>query len=48
MQGFAGYPLTSIVLKKEGKRLLEKYRNGELESKRMIQIQAEKTEKTGA
>ncbi|WP_144510635.1 hypothetical protein [Bacillus sp. FJAT-22090] len=30
MQGFAGYPLTSIALKKEGKRLLEKYRNGEL------------------
>jgi len=30
MQGFAGYPLTSIVLKKEGKRLLEKYRKGEL------------------
>lgn len=30
MQGFAGYPLTSIVLKKEGKTLLEKYRKGEL------------------
>ncbi|KAA0948666.1 hypothetical protein FQ087_16870 [Sporosarcina sp. ANT_H38] len=30
MQGFAGYPLTSIVLKKEGKMLLEKYRKGEL------------------
>ncbi|MFJ7977145.1 hypothetical protein ACIQZI_15855 [Peribacillus sp. NPDC096379] len=30
MQGFAGYPITSIVLKKEGKRLLEKYRSGEL------------------
>lgn len=30
MQGFAGYPLTSIVLKKEGKMLLAKYRNGEL------------------
>ena len=30
MQGFAGYPLTSIVLKKEGKRLLEKYRKGDL------------------
>ncbi|WP_207696472.1 hypothetical protein DOK67_0001393 [Enterococcus sp. DIV0212c] len=29
MQGFAGYPLTSIMLKKEGKRMLEKYRNGE-------------------
>lgn len=33
MQGFAGYPLTSIVLKKEGKMLLEKYRKGELEIK---------------
>lgn len=30
MQGFAGYPLTSIVLKKEGKMLLKKYRNGEI------------------
>lgn len=33
MQGFAGYPLTSIVLKKEGKMLLEKYRKGELKVK---------------
>ena len=30
MQGFAGYPLTSIALKKEGKILLEQYRKGEL------------------
>lgn len=30
MQGFAGYPLTSIALKKEGRRLLDKYRKGEL------------------
>jgi hypothetical protein len=30
MQGFAGYPLTSIMLKKEGKRLLAQYRNGQL------------------
>jgi hypothetical protein len=30
MQGFAGYPLTSIVLKKEGKRLLTQYRSGQL------------------
>ncbi|MEK4405426.1 hypothetical protein MKZ26_13665 [Sporosarcina sp. FSL K6-6792] len=28
--GFAGYPLTSFVLKKEGIRLLGKYRKGEL------------------
>jgi hypothetical protein len=33
MQGFAGYPITSIVLKKEGKRLLTLYRNGQLEKK---------------
>ncbi|MGD6844922.1 hypothetical protein ACQCVH_20710 [Bacillus infantis] len=26
MQGFAGYPITSFVLKKEGKKLLETYR----------------------
>lgn len=31
MQGFAGYPLTSIMLKKEGKRLLSQYRNGQLQ-----------------
>jgi len=30
MQGFAGYPLTSIMLKKEGKRLLTQYRKGEI------------------
>lgn len=30
MQGFAGYPLTSVVLKKEGRSLLEKFRKGEL------------------
>lgn len=28
IQGFAGYPLTAIVLKKEGALLLEKYRSG--------------------
>jgi hypothetical protein len=32
MQGFAGYPLTSLVLKKEGKRLLTLYREGNLAS----------------
>ncbi len=30
MQGFAGYPLTSFALNKEGNRLLAKYRKGEL------------------
>ncbi|GLC89672.1 hypothetical protein [Lysinibacillus piscis] len=47
MQGFAGYPITSIMLKKEGKRLLAKYRNGELTVKETTQsntVVAEKTE----
>ncbi|WP_059171657.1 hypothetical protein [Bacillus sp. FJAT-27445] len=30
VQGFAGYPITSIVLKKEGKRLLKLHRSGEI------------------
>ncbi|MBT2581665.1 hypothetical protein [Planococcus sp. ISL-109] len=30
IQGFAGYPLTSVMLKKEGRNLLHKYRNNEL------------------
>ncbi len=30
MQGFAGYPLTAIMLKREGKRLLTDYRNGKV------------------
>ena len=30
MQGFAGYPLTALCLKKEGKRLLSLYRSGEI------------------
>ncbi|MFG1172646.1 hypothetical protein AAFN90_03405 [Erwiniaceae bacterium CAU 1747] len=29
MQGFAGYPLTAIMLQREGKRVLQKYRRGE-------------------
>ncbi len=28
-QGFFGYPVTALLLKKEGKRLVEKFRNGE-------------------
>lgn len=28
MQGFAGYPITAVLLKKEGKKLLKNYRNG--------------------
>ncbi|OFI05456.1 hypothetical protein CLOACE_16850 [Clostridium acetireducens DSM 10703] len=33
MQGFAGYPLTAICLKKEAKRLLKDYRNGNVNLK---------------
>ncbi len=29
MQGFAGYPLTAIMLQREGKRVLKKYRAGQ-------------------
>jgi len=29
MQGFAGYPLTAIMLQREGRRVLQKYRQGE-------------------
>lgn len=32
MQGFAGYPLTAIMLKKEGTRLLGLYRSGQIKS----------------
>lgn len=31
VQGFAGYPLTAICLQFEGKRLLQKYRSGEVQ-----------------
>lgn len=30
VQGFAGYPLTSVMLKKEGLRILKQYRAGEI------------------
>ncbi|WP_075619519.1 hypothetical protein [Paenisporosarcina indica] len=35
MQGFAGYPLTAVMLKKEGKRLLQQFRNGEINEKQV-------------
>ncbi|EKN65911.1 membrane protein [Neobacillus bataviensis LMG 21833] len=41
MQGFAGYPLTSIMLKKEGKRLLAQYRQGEIALKAHPEAAAE-------
>ncbi|KOF11528.1 membrane protein [Planococcus glaciei] len=36
MQGFAGYPLTSIMLKREGRSLLQKYRNNELTERVLV------------
>ena len=45
MQGFAGYPLTSVVLKKEGRRLLQQFRNGEIEEKRSANETGEATSK---
>ena len=44
MQGFAGYPLTSIVLKKEGMRLLKLYRNGEINYTVPKEVKAESPE----
>ena len=41
MQGFAGYPITSIVLKREGKRLLQQYRSGQLAMKAQKEAAAE-------
>ncbi|WP_053360693.1 hypothetical protein [Bacillus sp. FJAT-27251] len=41
IQGFAGYPITSVMLKKEGKRLLKQYRSGELGIKVSPEAQAE-------
>ncbi|WHY87017.1 hypothetical protein QNH39_03900 [Neobacillus novalis] len=41
MQGFAGYPLTSIMLKKEGKRLLTQYRQGDIAVKGQPEADAE-------
>jgi hypothetical protein len=41
MQGFAGYSITSIVLKKEGKRLLQQYRSGQLTEKAQGKAAAE-------
>jgi hypothetical protein len=39
MQGFAGYPLTAIMLQREGKRVLQKYRNGEWHEATVIDSQ---------
>lgn len=39
VQGFAGYPLTSIMLKREGRMLLNKYRNNELPEQKLVSSQ---------
>jgi hypothetical protein len=41
MQGFAGYPITSVVLKKEGKKLLELYRSGQLKTPEQDKAESE-------
>ncbi len=43
MQGFVGYPLTAIMLKKEGTRLVKGFRSGEI-----VHVQTEVTEVTPA
>ncbi|MEX3621351.1 hypothetical protein [Viridibacillus arvi] len=45
IQGFAGYPLTSIFLKKEGNRLLKLYRSGEMKAQEITVEEEEKLEK---
>lgn len=42
MQGFAGYPLTAITLNIEGKRLLKKFRNGEIQKREVNSEEHEK------
>lgn len=42
MQGFAGYPLTAITLNIEGKRLLKKFRNGEIQKREVNSEEEEK------
>ncbi|GKX57503.1 membrane protein [Leminorella grimontii] len=44
MQGFAGYPLTAIMLQREGKRVLAKYRAGEWEDASPADAAADKHE----
>ncbi|OPL08768.1 MAG: hypothetical protein AVO33_09335 [delta proteobacterium ML8_F1] len=43
MQGFAGYPLTAVMLKKEGTRLIKGFRSGEIKY-----VKSDDTEKTVA
>ncbi|CEM61646.1 hypothetical protein [Treponema phagedenis] len=43
VQGFVGYPITSVLLKKEGKRLLEGFRKGE-----KVSVQTTRTSESDA
>lgn len=41
IQGFAGYPITSIVLKREAKRLLKEYQQGNIQSVTQVEEDVE-------
>lgn len=45
MQGFAGYPLTALCLKKEGKRLLSLYRSGKMTIEKPQEVKNNLTQK---
>jgi hypothetical protein len=45
MQGFIGYPLTSLMLKKEGNRLIEKFRKGEMKLEKKDETEETETKK---
>ena len=40
VQGFAGYPLTAVMLKKEGRRLLQGYRDGSIKAELPVSAEA--------
>ncbi|WP_411676214.1 hypothetical protein [Caproicibacter sp.] len=39
IQGFAGYPLTALLLKKEGKKLLKEYRSGSAAAVQNVKVE---------
>ena len=41
IQGFAGYPITSIVLKREAKRLLKEHQQGNIQSVTQVEEDVE-------
>ncbi|MGL5694408.1 MAG: hypothetical protein ACRCXA_10035, partial [Peptostreptococcaceae bacterium] len=43
VQGFAGYPITALLLKKEGKKLLYQFRNGEVKVSQKSEVKEEKS-----